>query len=59
MLTLAAQLLGFQNSIPPFATTRGSNIIKGVNYASGAAGILDESGAQLVINNLINYTLEF
>ncbi|KAK6124272.1 hypothetical protein DH2020_042024 [Rehmannia glutinosa] len=38
------QFLGFDNPIPPFVTARGSDILKGVNYASGAAGILDESG---------------
>ncbi|KAK4440100.1 GDSL esterase/lipase [Sesamum alatum] len=42
-----AQLLGFKKPVPPFATARGSDIIKGVNYASGAAGILEESGIQL------------
>ncbi|KAG8385377.1 hypothetical protein BUALT_Bualt03G0036700 [Buddleja alternifolia] len=42
-----AQFLGFAQPIPPFATARGSEILKGVNYASGAAGILDESGRQL------------
>ncbi|KAL0352922.1 UNVERIFIED_CONTAM: GDSL esterase/lipase [Sesamum angustifolium] len=42
-----AQLLGFEKPVPPFATARGSDIIKGVNYASGGAGILAESGIQL------------
>ncbi|GFQ02719.1 GDSL esterase/lipase at1g29670 [Phtheirospermum japonicum] len=39
-----AQFLGFANPITPFVIARGSNILRGVNYASGAAGILDESG---------------
>ncbi|KAL1555939.1 GDSL esterase/lipase-like protein [Salvia divinorum] len=42
-----AQLLGFSDPIPPFASTRGSAVIRGLNYASGAAGILDISGIRL------------
>ncbi|KAK4399291.1 GDSL esterase/lipase [Sesamum angolense] len=42
-----ADYLGFEKPVPPFATARGSDIIKGVNYASGGAGILEESGIQL------------
>jgi hypothetical protein len=48
----AGELLGFNQFIPPFATARGRDILVGVNYASGAAGIRDESGRQLVPNNL-------
>ncbi|KAI3416687.1 Lipase_GDSL domain-containing protein [Psidium guajava] len=44
---IIAQLLGFDKFIPPFATERGSDILQGVNYASGAAGIRNESGRQL------------
>ncbi|XP_054800181.1 GDSL esterase/lipase At4g18970-like [Prosopis cineraria] len=33
--------------IPPFANVRGSDILKGVNYASGAAGILVETGTKM------------
>ena len=47
---LAAEHLGFNNSIPPFATARGQEILKGVNYASGAAGIRKETGQQQVIS---------
>ncbi|GFQ02724.1 GDSL esterase/lipase at1g29670 [Phtheirospermum japonicum] len=39
-----AEYLGFTNPISPFVTARGVDILRGVNYASGAAGILDESG---------------
>ncbi|KAA0061397.1 GDSL esterase/lipase [Cucumis melo var. makuwa] len=39
-----AEFLGFENYIPPFKNTRGFDILKGVNYASGAAGIRDETG---------------
>jgi hypothetical protein len=48
----AGELLGFNQFIPPFATARGRDILVGVNSASGASGIRDESGRQLVPNNL-------
>jgi hypothetical protein len=51
-LAFAGELLGFDQFIPPFATARGRDILVGVNYASGAAGIRDESGRELVPNNL-------
>ncbi|KAJ0829039.1 putative triacylglycerol lipase [Helianthus annuus] len=43
-----AQLLGFDKFIPPFATAKGGEIVTGVNYASGAAGIRAETGQHLV-----------
>ncbi|XP_076910289.1 GDSL esterase/lipase At1g33811-like [Bidens hawaiensis] len=42
-----AQLLGFRTNIPPFARTRGRAILGGLNFASGAAGIRDETGNNL------------
>ncbi|XP_051128754.1 GDSL esterase/lipase At5g45670-like [Andrographis paniculata] len=42
-----AEFLGFPTSIQPFASVRGSEILNGVNYASGGAGILDETGILL------------
>ncbi|KAF3450514.1 hypothetical protein FNV43_RR06599 [Rhamnella rubrinervis] len=42
-----AQLLGFDNYIPPYVNARGQDILKGVNYASAAAGIREETGRQL------------
>ncbi|PRQ29305.1 putative triacylglycerol lipase [Rosa chinensis] len=43
-----SELLGFDNYIPPFAFVNGSvDILKGVNYACGAAGIRKETGKQL------------
>ncbi|KAK9270811.1 hypothetical protein L1049_026397 [Liquidambar formosana] len=42
-----AQLLGFQNYTPPYARTRVPTLLRGVNYASGAAGIRDETGNNL------------
>ncbi|KAK1424889.1 hypothetical protein QVD17_20230 [Tagetes erecta] len=42
-----AELLGFNGYIPPYANARGRTILNGVNYASAAAGIRDETGRQL------------
>ncbi|CAL8997711.1 unnamed protein product [Prunus brigantina] len=42
-----AQLLGFRTYIPPYSRTRGAALLRGVNYASGAAGIRDETGDNL------------
>ncbi|KAM3693937.1 hypothetical protein ACJW31_07G022900 [Castanea mollissima] len=47
LVDIIAEHLGFNNSIPPFATASGQEILKGVNYASGAAGIREETGQQL------------
>ncbi|KAH8481093.1 hypothetical protein H0E87_031158 [Populus deltoides] len=44
---IIGELLGFNQFIPPFATARGRDILIGVNYASGSAGIRDETGRQL------------
>ncbi|PSS19393.1 GDSL esterase/lipase [Actinidia chinensis var. chinensis] len=42
-----AQLLGLPNYIPPYARIRGRALLRGANYASGAAGIRDETGNNL------------
>ncbi|KAF0920217.1 hypothetical protein E2562_034030 [Oryza meyeriana var. granulata] len=42
-----AQLLGFDNFIPPYAATSGDQILNGANFASAAAGIRAETGQQL------------
>ncbi|CAI0475324.1 unnamed protein product [Linum tenue] len=42
-----AEYLGFENYIPPFATATIIDTLSGLNYGSGSAGILDETGAQL------------
>ncbi|KAL6961927.1 hypothetical protein U1Q18_036887 [Sarracenia purpurea var. burkii] len=42
-----AQLLGFPNYIPAYARIRGPAILRGANYASGAAGIRNETGNNL------------
>lgn len=45
-----AELLGFNKYIPAFASLKSSsNLLGGANYASGAAGILRESGKHMVI----------
>lgn len=48
----AAQLLGFRYYIPPYARTRGRALLMGVNYASGASGIRNETGNNLVFNGI-------
>ena len=50
-LLSTAELLGFDKHIPPFAITIDSDILKGVNYASGSAGLREETGKHLVIIN--------
>ncbi|TYG97425.1 hypothetical protein ES288_A10G037600v1 [Gossypium darwinii] len=42
-----AELLGFDDYIPPYSTASGRQIMGGVNYASAAAGIREETGQQL------------
>ncbi|XP_010518837.1 PREDICTED: GDSL esterase/lipase At5g45670-like isoform X2 [Tarenaya hassleriana] len=42
-----AELLGFEDYITPYVTARGQDILRGVNYASAAAGIREETGRQL------------
>ncbi|XP_050290174.1 GDSL esterase/lipase At5g45670-like [Quercus robur] len=51
------QLLGFDKLIPPFATANDSDILQGVNYASGAAGIRQETGNQLYHNGARKFAL--
>jgi arginyl-tRNA synthetase len=50
---LIAEQLGFNGYIPSYANARGRSILQGVNYASAAAGIREETGQQLVPNFLI------
>ncbi|RDX66307.1 GDSL esterase/lipase, partial [Mucuna pruriens] len=44
---VVAQLLGFNDYIRSYATARGRDILSGINYASAAAGIREETGQQL------------
>ncbi|KAK2393815.1 GDSL esterase/lipase [Trifolium repens] len=46
-IDIITQLLGFEKFIPPFANINGSDILKGVNYASGGAGIRGETSMTL------------
>ncbi|KAK3206683.1 hypothetical protein Dsin_020729 [Dipteronia sinensis] len=41
------ELLGFDDYISPYSTASGQDILRGVNYASAAAGIREESGQHL------------
>ena len=43
-----AEFLGFEKFITPATTQMGEDILRGVNYASGAAGILEETSSHLV-----------
>ncbi|XVF27418.1 hypothetical protein REPUB_Repub14bG0105100 [Reevesia pubescens] len=50
-----AKSLGFKNFIPPFTTAKDEEILQGVNYASGSAGIRDETGRNLfLLNNILS-----
>ncbi|KAJ4843009.1 hypothetical protein Tsubulata_005389 [Turnera subulata] len=53
-----SQLVGFSQAIPPFATAKDGDITRGVNYASGSAGIRDESGNKLGTHVSLNKQLE-
>ncbi|KAJ7968807.1 GDSL esterase/lipase family [Quillaja saponaria] len=44
---VVGELLGFDDYIPPYATASGQEILRGVNFASAAAGIREETGQQL------------
>ncbi|KAE8709815.1 putative zinc finger protein [Hibiscus syriacus] len=46
VVDLLAEMLKLPRLIPPFSdpSTKGSRVIHGVNFASGASGILDETG---------------
>ncbi|XWS15355.1 hypothetical protein CRYUN_Cryun35bG0089600 [Craigia yunnanensis] len=49
-----AQLMGFQRYISPYSRARGPELLRGVNYASGAAGIRDETGDNLGAHTSLN-----
>lgn len=51
------QLLGFDDYITPYAFARGQDILRGVNYASAAAGIREETGRQLVNSFLLKHSV--
>ncbi|XP_057517884.1 GDSL esterase/lipase At1g33811-like [Amaranthus tricolor] len=54
VVDVLAELLGFTNFIPPFSIASFNDSIKGVNFASGAAGIRDDSGRFLGVNIPMN-----
>ncbi|XP_073013835.1 GDSL esterase/lipase At1g33811 [Typha latifolia] len=47
MVDILAQLLGFRDLIPPHAVARGAEVLRGLNFASGAAGLREETGNNL------------
>ncbi|KAJ6359064.1 hypothetical protein OIU76_000721 [Salix suchowensis] len=55
---IMGELLGFDDFIPSFLTVDSSEILKGVNYASGSAGIRQETGKQLGVNLDLSKQLE-
>ncbi|XP_010541144.1 PREDICTED: GDSL esterase/lipase At4g30140-like [Tarenaya hassleriana] len=42
-----AEFLGFKDYIPPFAGSSPSQVFTGLNYASGASGLLDDTGRNM------------
>ncbi|KDP21167.1 hypothetical protein JCGZ_21638 [Jatropha curcas] len=52
IMDVVAEHLGFDHHIPPFRTASGDIILKGVNYASGSAGIFEETGTHLALYGL-------
>ncbi|KAK3435425.1 LOW QUALITY PROTEIN: hypothetical protein EUGRSUZ_C00135 [Eucalyptus grandis] len=57
-IDIIAGLLGFDRYIQPFASAKGSEILIGVNYASGGAGIRDETGQQLKMTSFFGVRLK-
>ncbi|XP_021905896.1 GDSL esterase/lipase At1g29660-like, partial [Carica papaya] len=60
IVDIIAELLGFKHHIPAFAATFNTSvdILTGVNYASGSAGILEETGKHLGTNIDLDRQLE-
>ncbi|XP_042513898.1 GDSL esterase/lipase At5g45670-like [Macadamia integrifolia] len=58
VVDVVAQLLGFDDFIPPHATTRGPDVLKGLNYGSSAAGIRDDTGQEFGRVNGLNRQLD-
>ncbi|WOG89720.1 hypothetical protein DCAR_0208958 [Daucus carota subsp. sativus] len=44
---ITGELLGFKDYSPPYADSHNANLLPGINYASAAAGIRDETGQHL------------
>ncbi|KAL5839226.1 hypothetical protein ACOSQ3_011932 [Xanthoceras sorbifolium] len=51
---MIGELLGLKAYLPPFSSAFTHDILKGVNYASGTAGILDETGKEMGDNISFN-----
>ncbi|KAF9672497.1 hypothetical protein SADUNF_Sadunf11G0048400 [Salix dunnii] len=52
MADVLGELLGFKSFIKSFPTAKGSQILEGVNYGSGYAGIRDETGTHVTLHDL-------
>jgi hypothetical protein len=51
---VTAKLLGFDDYIPTFNRAKATkNILRGINYASGSAGIRNESGRLAVVTTFV------
>ncbi|XP_058735803.1 GDSL esterase/lipase At1g29670-like [Vicia villosa] len=55
---ILTDILGFDHYIPAHANINGTNFVEGVNYASGAAGIRNETGTHLGIDISMGMQLE-
>lgn len=52
---VTGKLLGFEDYIPTFNEAKATkNILRGVNYASGSAGIRNESGLLAVVTTFVH-----
>ncbi|WCJ27126.1 GDSL esterase/lipase At1g29660 [Euphorbia peplus] len=58
IVDVIAELLGFFEFIPPYASSKFQDVLSGINYASGSAGILNETGQQLGKNIPFDEQLE-
>ncbi|KAK1375447.1 GDSL-lipase protein [Heracleum sosnowskyi] len=47
IVDITGELLGFKDYIPPYEDSHSADVLVGMNYASAAAGIRDETGQQL------------
>lgn len=58
-MIITAELLEIDKPLPPYATATDHDRIHGVNFGSGGAGILDESGQHFVLPLSLSLSLFF
>jgi hypothetical protein len=53
---VSGQEMGLEGLVPPYMApeTRGDALLRGVNYASGGGGILNQTGSIFVSNSTLN-----